>query len=58
MAKKTLIELRVILPDIPDEQDACVVRLEARLGRERGITRGHVVYRQMVLMDHFERVHR
>jgi len=43
MANKTLIELRVILPDIPDERDACVARLTARLSRERGITRGHVV---------------
>ncbi|MCE9606027.1 MAG: heavy metal translocating P-type ATPase [Planctomycetia bacterium] len=44
MTEKTRIELRLVLPDLPDERDACVARLESRLGRERGITRGHVVY--------------
>ncbi|MCE9605499.1 MAG: cadmium-translocating P-type ATPase [Planctomycetia bacterium] len=44
MTEKTRIELRLVLPDLPDERDACVARLESRLGRQRGITRGHVVY--------------
>lgn len=44
MAEKTRIELRLALPDLPDERDACVQRLELKLGGEPGITRGHVVY--------------
>jgi Cd2+/Zn2+-exporting ATPase len=44
MTEKTRIELRLVLPDLPDERDACVARLESRLGSERGIARGHVVY--------------
>lgn len=44
MTEKTRLELRVILPDLPDERDACVARLETKLGCEPGITRGHVVY--------------
>ena len=43
MTDKVRIELRIILPDIPDERDACVARLESRLGRERGLSRSHVV---------------
>lgn len=43
MTQKVRIELRVVLPDIPDERDACVARLEFRLGRERGLSRGHMV---------------
>ncbi|HMO83590.1 MAG TPA: heavy metal translocating P-type ATPase [Lacipirellulaceae bacterium] len=37
------IELRLLLPEIPDARDACVRRLEQLIGRERGITRTHVV---------------
>ena len=43
MTDKVRVELRLVLPDIPDERDACVARLESRLGRERGLSRGHVV---------------
>ena len=43
MTQKVRIELRIVLPDLPDERDACVARLESRLGRERGLSRGHVV---------------
>jgi len=43
MTEETRIELRLVLPDIPDERDACVARLESRLGREPGVVRSHVV---------------
>lgn len=43
MTETTRIELHLILPDIPGERDACVVRLQARLGGVKGISRGHVV---------------
>lgn len=41
MTEKTRTELRLVLPDLPHERDACVARLESQLGSERGITRGH-----------------
>lgn len=43
MTEKARIELHLILPDIPGERDACVARLQSRLGGVRGISRGHVV---------------
>lgn len=43
MTDETRIDLRLVLPDIPDERDACVARLESRLGREPGVIRAHVV---------------
>lgn len=42
MAEKLLIELPVLLPEVPDEQDACVRRLIERLESESGIERVHV----------------
>ena len=43
MTQTVRIELHLLLPEIPDHRDACVARLEARLGRERGLTNGQVV---------------
>lgn len=43
MTQTVRIELHLLLPEIPDHRDACVARLEARLGRERGLTSGQVV---------------
>lgn len=40
---RTRIELSLLLPEIPDARDACVRRLEALIGEDRGITRAHVV---------------
>ena len=40
---KLTIELKLLLPDVPDTRDACVRRLEALIGRERGITRAHII---------------
>ncbi len=37
------IELSVLLPEAPDARDACVSRLEALIGRVRGIERTHLV---------------
>ncbi|SHK85429.1 heavy metal translocating P-type ATPase [Rhodothermus profundi] len=37
------VELPVILPDIPDERDPCVERLQASLATRQGIERVHVV---------------
>jgi Cd2+/Zn2+-exporting ATPase len=40
--EKLTLDLALVLPDIPDEQDACVERLTALL-RDEGIDRSHVV---------------
>ncbi len=40
------IELRLLLPEVEDERDACVARLTDRLGQEPGLMRGHVVSRK------------
>jgi Cd2+/Zn2+-exporting ATPase len=37
------IELKLLLPDVPDARDACVRRVEELIGRENGIERVHVV---------------
>ncbi|MXO75901.1 MULTISPECIES: heavy metal translocating P-type ATPase [Bacteria] len=42
MAEKTKLDLPVLLPDIPDAADACVVRLLARLKERDGISDAHV----------------
>ena len=34
----------MILPDVPDERDACVSRLEATLGEKQGIVQTHVLH--------------
>jgi Cd2+/Zn2+-exporting ATPase len=39
---KTRIDLPLLLPDVPDERDACVARLETLLARGKGIVRAHV----------------
>ena len=41
--RRTRIELRVLLPDVPDQRDACVARLEGMLGEHRGVVRAHAV---------------
>lgn len=41
--KTTRIELGLLLPEVPDAQDACVARLESLIGEKRGITRAHLV---------------
>lgn len=41
-AEKLLLDLALILPDIPDEQDACVERMTSLL-QGKGIDRAHVV---------------
>jgi len=43
MEKTVRIELPVLLPDVADERDACVERLERYLGWHRGILDAHVV---------------
>lgn len=43
MTQKVRLELRLILPDVPDERDACVARLESQLGEAPGLSRGHVI---------------
>lgn len=42
MTKRIRIDLPVLLPNLPDEQDECVSRLEDILGRTPGITTAHV----------------
>ncbi|HEX8431559.1 MAG TPA: heavy metal translocating P-type ATPase, partial [Longimicrobium sp.] len=37
------IDLPVLLPDVPDDRDACVGRLEALVETQRGITQSHLV---------------
>ena len=34
----------MLLPDVPDERDACVSRLEATLGEKQGIAQTHVLH--------------
>ncbi len=43
MSDKTRISLNLILPEVPDERDACVARLRSRLDGVQGISRSHVV---------------
>ena len=37
------VELPVILPDIPDERDPCVQRLQASLSEKRGVAHVHII---------------
>lgn len=41
--EKTRINLDILLPDVPDERDACVERLISVLSAKRGIEKVHVV---------------
>ena len=45
MAKKTSMDLDLVLPDIPDEQDACVGRLTALL-EAGGLEKAHLIHEQ------------
>jgi Cd2+/Zn2+-exporting ATPase len=40
--RTTEIDLPLLLPDVPDQHDACVGRLESLLADRRGISRAHV----------------
>jgi len=53
MPKKTVeLEIGLLLPEVQDEKDKCLVRLEASLQNYKGITRTHgqsyLVYRKQV----------
>ena len=41
--EKTKINLDIVLPDVPDEKDACVNRIITSLQYKRGIDKVHVV---------------
>lgn len=41
--EKVKIDLHVLLPDIPDEQDACVQRIIAEMSHRKGIDQVHIV---------------
>lgn len=43
--KNITIDLKSLLPDLPDARDACVARLEALIGEGRGISRAHTLSR-------------
>ena len=43
MSETLQLELEVLLPDIPDEKDACVERLQKLAIEQRGIEKAHVV---------------
>lgn len=43
MKSKTRLELSLLLPDVPDERDACVARLRTLLADKPGITSTHTV---------------
>ena len=42
MARKTQLELGLLLPEIPDRSDACVQRLIDLLKAKDGVTEAHV----------------
>lgn len=42
-AERTRIEIPILLPDVPSERDACVDRLQERVGNTRGVLHSHVV---------------
>jgi Cd2+/Zn2+-exporting ATPase len=42
MIRHVRLDLPLLLPEIPDEQDACVGRLESTLGAKPGIAAAHV----------------
>ena len=41
--ERTRIDLTVLLPDVPDAQDACVRRLREVIGREQGVVKTHLL---------------
>lgn len=43
MMEKTRIDLDILLPEVPDERDECVRRIEEALEYKRGIEKVHVV---------------
>jgi Cd2+/Zn2+-exporting ATPase len=43
MIQKLQLEIPLLLPDIPNEQDGCVARLQEDLLARRGVKRAHVV---------------
>jgi Cd2+/Zn2+-exporting ATPase len=42
LEKKLKLEIQVLLPDVPDEKDACLVRLEDAVQNHRGILQAHL----------------
>lgn len=42
-SQTTRVDLPLILPDVPDEQDACVARVSSLIEQTSGITQAHVV---------------
>ena len=43
MTRRLRLDLPLLLPEIPDEQDACVARLESMLGEKQGVEDAHVL---------------
>jgi Cd2+/Zn2+-exporting ATPase len=43
MIQKLQLEIPLLLPEIPDEQDGCVVRLQENLLSRRGVSHAHVI---------------
>ena len=43
MTKRLRLEIPIVLPEVPDERDECVTRLEAMLGRKGGLVDVHIV---------------
>ena len=43
MTQKLRLDLPLLLPDLPDDRDACVSRLESLLSERPGVERAHVV---------------
>ncbi|GIW76719.1 MAG: ATPase [Phycisphaerae bacterium] len=41
--RKAIFDLGVLLPDVPDERDACAARLTSLLNADKGLLRTHVV---------------
>ncbi len=41
--EKIKINLDIVLPDVPDEKDACVLRIISAMGNKKGIEKVHVV---------------
>lgn len=58
MTKRLRLDIPVLLPNVPDERDACVRRLEAMLGQKQGILESHVLHGQVtgraMLCLHYE----
>src|SRR6187431_3287637 len=40
---KTRLNLDLVLPDVPDEKDACVERIISAMAQKRGIEKVHIV---------------